>query len=106
MQLLVDFDVAYLVLPKVRSRIAGYFRLTDKPSKLKHYTDNGAILIECYTPRHVVTSAAEAETKRFFIIRKYPFQYITYELQWGIHKIQHQLPKIIQQQRVLSTIIW
>ena len=63
MQLIVDSDAAYLVLPKAWSRIAGYFRLADKPSKSKYYTDNGAILIECYTLRYVVTSAAEAETK-------------------------------------------
>ena len=53
-------------LPKARSRIAGYFRLADKPSRIQRYTNNGAILIECYTLRHVVTSAAEAETKEVF----------------------------------------
>ena len=62
----MDFDAAYLVLPKSRSHIADYFRLADKPIKSKHYTDNGTILIECYTLIHVVTSAAEAETKGLF----------------------------------------
>ena len=32
MQLMIDSDAAYLVLPKARSRIAGYFRLSNKPS--------------------------------------------------------------------------
>ena len=61
MQLTVDSDAAFLVLPKAHSRIAGYFRLLDKPSLTRHL-HNGAILIECKTIRHVVTSAAEAET--------------------------------------------
>ena len=66
MQLLVDSDAAYLVLPKARSRIAGYFRLANTPSSPYQYKDNGAILIECHTLRDVVTSAAEAETKGVF----------------------------------------
>ena len=66
MQLIMDSDKAYSVLPNTRSRIAGYFPLADKPSKSNHYTDNGVILIECYTLIHVVTSAAEAETKGLF----------------------------------------
>ena len=65
MQLTVDSDAAFLVLPKARSRIAGYFRLI-KNSSSPIYTDNGAILIECRTLRNVVTSAAEAETHGVF----------------------------------------
>ena len=65
MQLTVDTDAAYLVLPKARSRIAGYFRLINNGTSPKHL-DNGAILIECRTLRHVVTSAAEAETHGVF----------------------------------------
>ena len=61
MQLTVDSDAAFLVLPKAHSRIAGYFRLLDKPSLTRHL-HNGAILVKCKTIRHVVTSAAEAET--------------------------------------------
>ena len=66
MQMMVDSDAAYLVLPKARSRIAGYFRLANKPFNKHKYKDNGAILIECHTLRHVVSSAAEAETKGVF----------------------------------------
>ena len=60
MQLMIDSDAAYLVLPNARSRIAGYFRLANKVSRKYKYKDNGAILIECHTLRHVVSSAAEA----------------------------------------------
>ena len=66
MQLMIDSDAAYLVLPKARSRIAGYFRLANIPTSPFKYKDNGAILIECHTLRDVVTSAAEAETKGVF----------------------------------------
>ena len=58
----VDSDAAYLVAPKSRSRIAGYYHLSDHPSKRKHPTLNSAILVECKTLRHVVSSAAEVET--------------------------------------------
>ena len=58
----VDTDAAYLVMPNAKSRIAGYFYLSSKP------TDNGTpvplngpILVECTTIKHVVGSAAEAE---------------------------------------------
>ena len=78
MQLMIDLDAAYLVLPKVRSRIAGYFRLANTPTSIYKYKDNGAILIECHTLRDVVTSAAEAETKGVFKMQNYPFLFITF----------------------------
>ena len=59
----IDSDAAYLVLPKARSRLAGYFRMLDKTPKYYH---NGAVLIECKTIRTVVSSAAEAETHGVF----------------------------------------
>ena len=66
MVLRVDTDAAYLVMPKSRSRIAGYFYL----GHLKHNPVpnhlNGAILVECKTLRHVVASAAEAEVGGVF----------------------------------------
>lgn len=62
----VDSDAAYLVLPKARSRIAGYFRLENEIRKNRHSPPNGAILIECKTIKHVVSSAAEAETNALF----------------------------------------
>jgi hypothetical protein len=64
MQLHIDTDAAYLVLPKAKSRIAGYYRLLDKDTS--KYDKNGAIMIECRTLRNVVTSAAEAETHGVF----------------------------------------
>ena len=58
----IDSDAAYLVAPKARSRVAGYFQLNRKP-KLEYSEEiNGAIVVNCTTLRHVVSSAAEAET--------------------------------------------
>ena len=64
MVLTIDSDAAYLVAPKARSRIAGYFQLNSK-HKCNNYV-NGALLIECKTLRHVVASSAEAETAGIF----------------------------------------
>ena len=66
MKLEIDSDAAYLVLPKARSRMAGYFRLLDDKKNTQRSLYNGAILIECRTLRHVVSSAAEAETNSVF----------------------------------------
>ena len=66
MVLTIDSDAAYLVLPNARSRIAGYFQLNDDPIRVKHPDINGAILVECKALRHVVSSAAEAETAGVF----------------------------------------
>jgi hypothetical protein len=66
MILLIDSNAAYLVAQKSRSRVAGYFYLADYPDVSKHPTLNGAILVECKTLRHVVSSAAEAETGGLF----------------------------------------
>ena len=57
----VDRDATYLVAPKARSRIAGYFHLLDHPNITKHPRLNGAILVECKTLRQVVSSFAESE---------------------------------------------
>lgn len=57
----VNTDAAYLVAPKARSCIAGYFHLSDHPNVTKHPKLNGAILVECKTLQHVVSSAAKAE---------------------------------------------
>ena len=59
MVLHVDTDAAYLVLPKARSRVAGYYQLLDYPTKQDSI--NGPLHIECKTIRNVVASAAEAE---------------------------------------------
>ena len=63
MQLHVDSDAAYLVAPKARSRIAGYFSLE---SHQPNPTPHGPILVECRTLRHVVASSAEAEIAGIF----------------------------------------
>ena len=60
----VDTDAAYLVLPKTRSRIAGYYYLAQYPTTdaIPKPTLNGTIHVECKTLKHVVASATEAET--------------------------------------------
>ena len=61
------FRSAYLVALKAKSRIAGFFYCTDKPTSTKPLPKlNGPIHVECCTLRHVVTSAAEAETAALF----------------------------------------
>ena len=62
-------DVAYLVLPKARSRMAGYFYLSNKPAPppIKPTPKvNGAVHVECKTIRNVVASVAEGETAAMF----------------------------------------
>ena len=65
----VDSDAAYLVQDGAHSRIAGHYTLSSHPPPaptIPHKTPNAPILIECKTLRHVVASAAEAETGRLF----------------------------------------
>ena len=62
MVLTIDSDAAYLVAPKARSRVAGYFQLSSNPLISRHPTLNGAILVKYKTLQHVVSFAAEAET--------------------------------------------
>ena len=57
----IDSDTAYLVAPKANNRVAGNFYLSDHPNKTKHPNLNGAVLVECKTLRHVVSSSAEAK---------------------------------------------
>jgi hypothetical protein len=64
MQLQVDSDAAYLVLPQAKSRYAGYFYLGSKHSTQGKL--NGSILVPCKSIRSVVASAAEAETGGLF----------------------------------------
>ena len=70
MSLHIDSDAAYLVMPNARSRFAGYYYLSKyPPSNLHDNTSiplNAPILIECKTIRHVVASAAKAETSGLF----------------------------------------
>ena len=66
MVLHIDSDAAYLVAPKARSRIAGFYHLTNHPSSCQTPQKNSAILVEHKTLRQVVSSAAEAETAALF----------------------------------------
>ena len=66
MVLHVESDAAYLVAPKARSRIAGYFHLSAHPNKTNNPTINAAIQVECKTLRHFVSSSAEAEVAGIF----------------------------------------
>ena len=62
----IDSDAAYLVLPRARSRLAGHFYLSSDLKFTRIIPPNGPILTECKTIRHVVSSAAEAETAGLF----------------------------------------
>ena len=62
-----DSDAAYLVLPGAKSRLAGYFHLSNASANNKPEPFlNGATHVECKALRHVVTSAAEAEIAGLF----------------------------------------
>jgi len=62
----VDSDATYLVLPNEKSRVAGYFYLSDHPDRDISPTLNGAILVEYKGIKHVVLSSAEAEIAGLF----------------------------------------
>ena len=64
----LDSDAAYLVAPKARSRIAGYFYCGNTYTKniTPNSTLNSPIHIECKLLKHVVASAVEAETAGLF----------------------------------------
>ena len=47
MILMIGTDAAYLVMPKERSQIAGYYYLGNKPNAKPHPELNGVILIKC-----------------------------------------------------------
>ena len=78
----IDLDAAYLVLLRCRSRLAGHFFLGPDPTKTTVTTSNGPLLIKCKTIRHVVSSAAEAETAALFDNAQAarPFRYILTKL--------------------------
>ena len=59
----VDSDAAYLVAPKAKSRIAGFYYCSNN---IPNPPLNGPIHVECRVLRHVVTSTAEAETAALF----------------------------------------
>ena len=68
MILYVDSDAAYLISEGAKSRIAGYFYCSNKSTtKPPSPPLNAHIHVECKLLRHVVTSAAEAETAGLFL---------------------------------------
>ena len=83
----VDSDAAYLVAPKARSRIAGFYHLTNHPSQCQQPQRNGAIMVECKTLRQVVSSAAEAETAGVY----YNAQ-STLPIRHLLHALEHPQP--------------
>ena len=69
MNLLIDPDASYLVLPNAKSRIAGFYQLSSIPPDIPPPISppiNGNIIIECKTIDHVVASITEAETSGVF----------------------------------------
>ena len=91
MVLFIDSDAAYLVLPQARSRIGGHFFLgnTPPPAPIKPpiHSTNAPILTVCKRLRHVVSSAAEAETGAAFYNSKEGITIIR-----TLHIIQHPQP--------------
>ena len=63
MQLHIESDAAYLVLPDACSHVAGYFylRLHNHPRKAYPGHFKAPILVECLTLKDAVSSAAETE---------------------------------------------
>ena len=68
MQLMIDSDAVYLVMPGAKSRIAGHYVMESSPypDNYNRAPHNGATSIECCTLKHVVHSAAEAECGGLF----------------------------------------
>ena len=85
----VDTDAAYLVASKARSRIAGYYYLSEKynPNVTPQPKNNVPVHIECYLLKHVVSSAAEAETSGLFFNCK-----IAIDIRRMIYALGHPQP--------------
>jgi hypothetical protein len=67
MILAVESDASYLSVIKARSRAAGYFYLTNKPTTpTESLKPNGAIHVLCHIMREVLSSAAKAELGALF----------------------------------------
>ena len=70
MKLYVNSDAAYLIAPRAKSRIAGYFYLSEKYTtctKSPTLPLNDPINIKCQTIKHVVSSTSEAKTSGIFL---------------------------------------
>eukprot|EP00957_Ditylum_brightwellii_P096242 7330972-Ditylum_brightwellii.AAC.1 len=68
MQLAVNSDAAYLVLPGAKSRFAGHFYVRAFPNNLNYNNtpNNAPIHTKCETIKSVVCSVAEAECSGIF----------------------------------------
>ena len=66
MVLRADSDAVYLVLPKARRWIAGYFYLLDYPDRDIKSTLNSAILVEYKELKYGASLSAEVETGGVF----------------------------------------
>ena len=62
----IDIDAAYLVTPKARSRVAGYYHLSSISNVTEYPRLNEDIHVEYKTLRHVVSSAAKSEIGGIF----------------------------------------
>ena len=65
---IADTDDAYLIAKNTKSRVAGYFYLSDLHNKFLIPTTqrNASVHVECNLLTHVVSSAAEAEIAGIF----------------------------------------
>eukprot|EP00957_Ditylum_brightwellii_P117321 8947995-Ditylum_brightwellii.AAC.1 len=68
MQLVVDSDAAYLVLPGAKSRITNHFYLASLPNRRNYNSapNNAPVLTGFKTLKHMVCSKAEAECTGLF----------------------------------------
>ena len=66
MVLHISSDAAYLVPPYPKSRIAGFYQLSNNEMPGKPQSLNGGLLVEYKTLLHVVASAAETEIAGVF----------------------------------------
>ena len=84
MVLMVDSDAAYLVMPNAKSRIVGYFQLSDYPIKMNNPKLNGTILVVCKALKNVVFSSAKYETAGVFYNAQLaiPIRYILEKLNY------------------------
>ena len=61
MVLHIDSNAAYLVLPKSKSRIAGFYYLSDHLKKILTPKLNRVILVECKALYHIISLSVEVE---------------------------------------------
>ena len=68
MILCIDSNAAYLILPGAKSRVGGYYHLSNNsnPTAEPNPMVNGAIHVKCKALRHLVSSTADAETAALF----------------------------------------